>query len=230
MDLTQYMPTPFTIEYGPHRLTSPVPTVKAGKLIKAITEYQMEAARKAADGEEAPTPPEQLNLTDDEAGVLLFGEQEWGRVDAENMPALFAQYAIIAAQAYWAAGGNIEAAEAYIQAVSGHPTSEPPKVGKNRKLSKNGADYGIGDPVGFGEHGEPIYDNYRAPTTQTTPHSVVVWGDIVGVWPLVQADLAHHYHLAEPAIQDAPWPWFLNLIYQLVANPDTLTNYALTRA
>lgn len=40
-------------------------------------------------------------------------------------------------------------------------------------------------------------------------------------WPHVLADLQQHYGISEYAVQDAPWPWFLTLIYQLTDIPES---------
>lgn len=82
----------------------------------------------------------------------------------------------------------------------------------------------MGEPVGFGEDGVPIYEAYRTPPTPPAAAAAgggVSWWELMTHWDVVQADLQRLYHVAEWQVKDAPWPWFRSLIHDLVVNPES---------
>ena len=86
MNLTSFLPKPFTMTCGAWEITSPVPTVEAGKLITAFQAMQAEQARRIDAGE----PPlndsevEGIPTNFDELAPIVLGAEQVTALEADG--------------------------------------------------------------------------------------------------------------------------------------------------
>lgn len=150
MNLTSFLPKPFTMTCGNWEITSPVPTVEAGKLITAFQAMQAEQARRIDAGE----PPlndsevEGIPTSFDELAPIVLGAEQVTALEADGCPPAYIHSAAFAAVIYWANGGSEAAVAAYLATIdaAGRDAKNTldqafkdaaPKA-RTRKPSKNG--------------------------------------------------------------------------------------------
>src|SRR5690606_27740191 len=93
------------------------------------------------------------------------------------------------------------------------------------------AEYGVGEVIGYGEGGVPIYEDYRVPNelrpknlAREPEQAGVGWGDILERWSLVVPDLAAVYgvDLYDPRYEGRSWLWLRGLILGLLGRDSLL--------
>lgn len=141
-NLTPYLAQPFEMQAGDWTITSPVPTVRAGKLMAAFQELQAEQFRRAEAGEPPADTIEIPGWPSDDEGFarLMLGDAEYERLEKENCPGQYIINASMAALYYWANGGSEAAVTFYNEAITDqleHAKATAPKA-ETRKRSKNG--------------------------------------------------------------------------------------------
>lgn len=142
MKIGAYLPKPFQMEVSPDlTITSPVPSVAAGKAIAAYQAVQQEQYRRVVAGEpklEAETIPGWPE-TSEELARLVLGDQEWERLDALNVPEAFIVQATMCAVIYWGNGESEDAVRMYLEASTGSTTAPAaPKGNRAQRRSKSG--------------------------------------------------------------------------------------------
>lgn len=142
MKIGAYLPTPFQMEVSPDlTITSPVPSVAAGKVIAAYQAVQQEQYRRVVAGEpklEAETIPGWPE-TSEELARLVLGDDEWQRLNDLNVPEAFIVQATMCAVIYWGNGESEDAVRMYLEATTGGTTAPPaPKGNRAQRRSKSG--------------------------------------------------------------------------------------------
>ena len=120
MKLDAYLPKPFTMTCGDWEITSPVPTVHAGKIVTAFQAMQAEQARRIDAGEPLLTEEDVDGIpqTLDELSPIILGETQVDRLLNDGCPPAYVNSAAFAAVIYWANGASEQAVAAYMAGLN----------------------------------------------------------------------------------------------------------------
>lgn len=144
VNLSHYMPEPFEMQVAPDlTITSPVPSVAAGKLIASYQAVSAEQSRRASAGEPLLSGDEAIVPgwpdTTEQLARIVLGDAEWERLISINAPEMFIVQASTCAVIYWANGGSEAAVRMYLDATFGESDETPaPKGNRAQRRSKNG--------------------------------------------------------------------------------------------
>lgn len=142
LNLTSYLPKPFEMEADRWTITSPVPSARVGKLIAGFQALQAEQFRRANAGEPLLNtetidgwPEDFEDVTD-----MVLGARQVQELKDDGCPPTFLFIATWGAIAYWANGGDEDAAELFVKQLmgaNGEPESKPRPKGSKRSKTGN---------------------------------------------------------------------------------------------